>query len=142
MARKNFGHYQEFMNAVVDFWQHFGADFSFGEWDRAEVEKEQAGFKALNERIQSVEFDLGLLRSQRDAKCKRYENLSSRLRGAVLGTFGAASDQLAWVPRLMKVTAGRPNKAAETRKKNTIQRKAAALEAAEAEKIAALRANL
>ncbi len=134
MARKNFNHYQEFLNSVVRFWSQLGPDFSVGEWNQAEIEKEQSEFKLLNDQIFNLELELGSLRNLRDLKCKRIENFNSRLRSGVLAAFGTTSDQFLLLPRLMKAVAGRPNKAAETRKANTIQRKAAL----EAQKIADL----
>ncbi len=134
MARKHFAHYQDFLNSVFNFWEQLGPDFGFGEWNRAEVEKEKREFKDLNDRIRNMEIDLGYLRTERDSKCKRYENLSVRLRSAVLGNFSSDSQQMLLLPRLLKATVGRPNKAAETRKRNTLLRKAEK----EAERIAAI----
>lgn len=142
MARKSFGHYANFLEQVSIFWERVGATFSFGEWTQAKLLAEKAEFEALNAQIAKLEFELALARGERDFKCRAYEKFNERLLGAAVGTFGSQSIQAAEVPRLMKVGPGRPNKAAQTRKANTLKRKAAARAARELEIHAAVAARL
>ena len=128
MARKRFGIYVDFLVSVERFWTQLGDNFSVGEWNKAHVEAEAASLKALNEEIWGLENDLNSARNRRDLKCKEIESFNSRLRGAVMGEFGTLGDQFKLLPRLLKHGVGRPNKAAATRKANTIKRKLAAQE--------------
>jgi hypothetical protein len=125
MARRSFHHYVDFIGSVVRFWSQCGPDFTVGEWNSVSVAAEKEKFRALNDQIGAVEMELNSLRIQRDLKCLQLENLDRRLRSGVLGAFGAESSQLENVPHLFKAGVGRPNKSAETRKRNTVERKKA-----------------
>ena len=132
MARKNFSHYESFLGNGEQVWVKLGAGFRLQEWDQQSVADTKQRLKELSREIEKMEATLGLLRSERDAICKQTEGLNTLLRRAVLALFPSGDPVIAGLPRLMKATAGRPNKAAAARKAATIKRKSAAAEAAKA----------